>query len=124
MPIVFELPGLPATTNKNGRKHWAILAREARTWKGWVAVAVAAQRPKMPLQQARITLTRCSSVESDFDGLVSSFKHVLDGLVSARVIANDKPSCIGQPQYRWERAAPRMGKIRVEIWDTDLINND
>lgn len=111
--LEFELPGLPKTTNSGGRSHWTVKAREAKKWKNLVAVL--ASKPPTPLTKAKLTLTRCSAVEPDFDGLVSSFKHVVDGLVDARVIVNDKQSVIGQPAYLWEKASPGKGKIKVRV---------
>lgn len=113
--LEFELPGLPKTTNSGGRAHWAVKAKEAAHWKKMVHWATACKGPEESLKRAKLTLTRCSAIEPDFDGLVSSFKHVLDGLVEAQVIENDKPSVIGQPAYRWEKAPPKHGKIKVRI---------
>lgn len=109
----FEIPGLPKTTNSGGRDHWKAKAREAKKWKSMVAIVVS--KPPSPLTKARLTLTRCSSGECDFDGLVSSFKHVIDGLVDAGVIVNDKFSAIGQPTYQMEKASPGKGKIKVKV---------
>lgn len=116
--ISFEIKGLPKTTNSGGRTHWSIKAREAKYWINIVVFATVTQRPKTPFQKAKLTLTRCSSVESDFDGLVSSFKHVIDGLIAARIIVGDKMSNIGQPVYRWEKAKPKVGRIKITIEET------
>lgn len=111
----FTLEGLPKTTNAGGRAHWAVKVREANTWKRAVFFVTAGKLPDAPLEKAKITLTRFSSSEPDFDGLVSSFKHVMDGLVEAGIIINDKPSVIGQPIYRWEKAPKKMGRIQVDV---------
>lgn len=113
--IVFELPGLPKTTNSGGRAHWAAMAREARFWTRCVFFAVRPYKPRTPFSKAELCLTRFSATEPDFDGLVSSFKHVIDGLIGAGVIANDKPSAIGQPQYHWAHAPRGKGKIQVKV---------
>jgi len=113
--LEFELSGLPKTTNSGGRAHWAVKVKEARTWKSAVLFSIGTVLPPAPLKKAKLTLTRCSAIEPDFDGLVSSFKHVVDGLVLANVIENDKPSVIGQPEYRWEKAKPKQGKVRIKV---------
>lgn len=116
MKLQFSLPGLPRTTNSGGRAHWAVKVKEAKKWKKLVWLMVrAAGANGLGLEQAKITLVRASSSEPDFDGLVSSFKHVIDGLVEAGVLKNDKPSVIGQPVYLWEKCAPRQGHIRVTV---------
>ncbi len=88
---------------------------EARKWKDLVSLAVSTRVPAKPLEKARLTLTRYSSVEPDFDGLVSSFKHPIDGLIQAKVLENDKMSNIGVPTYAWEQVPPGKGKIRIEV---------
>jgi hypothetical protein len=113
--IYFELQGLPSTTNSSGRKHWAIKAREARHWKQAVAIALLdCIRSNKPFQKARGTFTRCSSSECDFDGLVSSFKSTIDGLVSAGVLINDKPSNL-DALYLWKAGKPKHGYITVMV---------
>ncbi len=72
-------------------------------------------RPPEPLERAKLTLTRCSSREPDTDGLVSCFKHVVDGLVEAKVLADDRPSNIGIPDYRWEKCSNKLSRIKVQV---------
>jgi len=119
--LEFELQGLPKMSNQLLRGHWASKTGHARKWKFAVASKCAKLvKPPQPLTSAVLCLTRCSSREPDFDGLVSSFKHVIDGLVEARILAGDKMSVIGQPRYVWEKAPLRMGKIRVRVEETPL----
>lgn len=114
MVIEFEIAGLPKQTNQN-TGHWRRKMAEAVKWKTAVAVAVAKLRPPKPLNKARITFVRCSTKQPDFDGLVSGFKHVLDGLVIRGVLVNDTHAVIGQPSYSWEYARPGHGKIKIKV---------
>lgn len=107
--------GLPKTTNGNARRHWRALQNEAKIWHRNVIAAAESLDVKEPLTKAKLKLTRHSSQEPDFDGLVSSFKHVIDGLIKAGIIVNDKMSVIGQPEYAWQRAKIRKGFIEIEI---------
>ena len=68
-----------------------------------------------PLSRAKLTLTRYSSVCPDPDGLVSSFKSVLDGLVECGVLENDRFTNIGMPTYAWEKAPKNEGKAKVIV---------
>lgn len=115
--IEFKIIGLPATTNSSSRKCWQAKAKEARKWKEHVfnAVLIAHSIPKSPLTKAKLTLVRHSSAEPDFDGLVSSFKHVIDGLIHAKVLVNDKVSNIGQPTYLWKLAKRNKGFIQIKV---------
>ena len=101
----------------NGQNvHWRVRFAQTRKWKDMVHRYFKLNpKPAQPLISAALTLTRHSSNEPDFDGLVSGFKHVIDGLVECGVLVNDKTSTIGQPTYRWMRAAPKKGRVEIEI---------
>src|ERR1043165_1047449 len=108
----FEIAGLPKMTNAIGRAHWTVKHREAKKWKRLVAIECARLGiSNLGLGAASLTLTRHSIKEPDMDGLVSGFKHVVDGLVAAQVIVDDRPSVIGQSRYRWQTAPPSQGKV-------------
>lgn len=115
--LEFEIVGLPRMTNKSGKSgHWRVLHSEATLWKQLTGWAVRKHsRPPTPLKHARLTLTRHSSAAPDSDGLVSGFKHVIDGLVEAGVLENDRWINIGMPTYRWSKAPMKAGKITVVV---------
>lgn len=116
--LKFEIKGLPHSTNSIGRKHWGAKANEARRWRRIVHETIlfeGHQRPKTPLKRAELTLTRFSSVCGDADGIASSFKHVIDGLVDAGIIENDRIKNIGFPKYDWQFAKKGQGKISIHV---------
>lgn len=113
--LSFELQGLPMMSNALLRGHWRKKHAHALKWKRAVWAKCWHLRPDEPLVRAMLTLTRFSSREPDTDGLVSGFKHVVDGLVEAKVIADDRPSNIGIPNYRWEKVGNKSGKIKIEV---------
>lgn len=114
--LELTIPGLPKTTNaKRAFGHWTQYYTEAVKWKKNILPYLTSKKPRSPLPKAKLTLTRGSSVEPDFDGLVSSFKHIIDGLVDAGILVNDKRENIGQPEYRWEKAPREKGFIRVVV---------
>lgn len=113
--LIFQLQGLPKTTNSGGRAHWSVKAKEAKKWRYAVYLITIGKTPDEPLKKANITFTRFSSFEPDYDGLVSSFKHVMDGLVDAGIIESDKPSVVGQPVYIHQRTKPKGGYIEVQV---------
>ncbi len=116
-PYLLELvlEGLPKTTNTLARCHWRSRHGHAQTWHRKVIGAIGLRAPPEPLERARLTYTRCSTQECDFDGLVSSFKHVQDALIKAGVIVNDRRADIGQPTYLWESAPQRKGHIKIKV---------
>jgi Holliday junction resolvase RusA-like endonuclease len=112
-----ELGGLPPLNSADGPNRWT-RRRMRIAWEAKVtgAVLVALGKwPAEPLVKARITITRFSSTEPDFDGLVAGGKFLLDGLVKAGVIHDDRPGIIGQPVYRWEKYPPKMGKVQILV---------
>lgn len=110
------LDGLPARTN-SAKTAWQARAAEAKKWKGLVvnAVRLSRNQPATPLSRARLTLIRCSSIRPDSDGLVSGFKHCVDGLIQAGVIIDDNFDVIGMPTYLWEKAPPKKGMIKIKV---------
>jgi Holliday junction resolvase RusA-like endonuclease len=113
--LEFELAGLPKMPNQLLGSHWRTRSSHASKWKIRVFAEVYGKRPEAPLSKAKVILTRLSSVEPDHDGLQGSFKPILDGLVKAGVLEDDKPSVIGRPETIWEKAKPKQGKIRVRV---------
>lgn len=119
--LEFELPGLPAMMNASGRsRHWRTVAREKRRWRQTTALVVRSRRPPQPLAKAKLSCTRFSSNEPDFDGLVSGFKPIIDGLKDAGILVDDKSANIGQPSYTWEHAPNGQGKVRIRIEEVNL----
>lgn len=112
--LKFELPGVPRLPN-GSHGHWRKKWAETTKWKMWTKLAVGANRPHAPLEQARLVLTRCTSVEPDFDNLAASFKAIIDGLREAGVLVNDRRSNIGDPKFRWQKAARNASKVIVEV---------
>lgn len=113
--LEFEINGLPRMTNSRKSSHWRVIQREADDWKMRVILYAKSARPKVPLARAKLTLTRCSSTSPDSDGLVSGFKRVIDGLVLAGVLENDRYENIGMPTYLWRKVPAGMGMIRVVV---------
>lgn len=113
--IEFELGGLPKMTNASASRHRMAQYREAQEWKRLVVFTVSIMKPPKPLKKAVLTLTRFSAVEPDSDGLVSGFKAIIDGLVCAKVLENDKYNNIGMPTYLWVKAPQKQGRVTVRV---------
>lgn len=83
-------------------------------WRQRIVFAVGIRAPKRPLQRAQAILTRHSAREPDFDGLVHSFKSIVDGLKDAGVIVDDRPSNF-KAEYLWKKATPGKGWLEVSL---------
>lgn len=113
--LEFELEGLPKTTNAFARGSYWTYKREKDKWLAAIRCMTVLQKPKTPLKRAKLTLTRKSSKRPDNDGLVSSFKYVVDALVHCGIIEDDTPDIIGFPDYRWSQAPMKKGAIHVIV---------
>lgn len=121
----FSIKYLPKTINAIGRSHWTVKSNEAKrckdmVWEQCARIGIVGER----LQKATLEFTRHSFKEPDFDGLVSSFKHIIDGLTVAGVIEDDKPSVIGSPVFKWEWAPKMSGYISIKVFTEDLACPD
>jgi len=113
--LTIEIPGLPSI-NTASNNHWRVRARNNKTWKRAVVhFALAAGLPPEPLWKAKVVCTRHSAREPDFENLAHSFKPLIDGLVTGGVLVDDNQQVIGQPTYRWEKAAPKQGMVTIEV---------
>ncbi len=112
---------LPKTTT-NARSTWQARLGEANKWKRKIAeyVVLGQRTPKQPLAKAKLTLIRyASGLEPDYDNLVSTWKHVIDGLVEAKVLSDDSPAVIGQPFYKWERSSRLQQRIFIQVQEIE-----
>ena len=62
-----------------------------------------------------------SSKPPDSDGLVISFKHVLDALILADVIIDDNYMVIGMPDYKWQKQTRGKGYIEFEVFEESQV---
>ena len=114
--LKFELEGLPGLPNKMRMRHWRIQSKHNREWRNRTAFSIPFhQRPKEPLQVAVVKLTRYSTKAPDSDGLVASFKPILDGFQDAQVLADDSYAVVGMPHYEWKRALKNRGRVEIEV---------
>jgi len=114
--LAISISGLPPMTNSMNYKHWTVKKKIKDHWKGLVHNAsISNGVPEKPLVEAKLSLTRFSSGRCDFDGLVSSFKHCIDGLVSAGVLIDDNYQVIGQPEYKHIKCKKSEGHILIEV---------
>jgi len=128
VPVIdFEVHELPSLYNVFMRKHWSTKKKETDYWHRLVQYQVSRIRYKQkllvatdsipkPLTTYQLELARHSASEPDYDGLVGSFKLVVDGLRHANVIADDKLSNSGPWNVSWVKCAKNQGKIEVRVY--------
>lgn len=109
-----EMDGLPKINAADGL-HWRTRRDMREAWENRVWAMSVNRKPVQPLQAARVTVVRHSSSEPDYDGLVQTGKWLIDALVKIGILADDAPSVIGVPTYRWQQASPREGKVTLYV---------
>jgi Holliday junction resolvase RusA-like endonuclease len=115
--LIVELPGLTRLTNarSGGSTHWAPINKHRQEWRDAVCLATFRKKPPVPLHRARLKLTRFSSTCPDYDGLVSGFKAVVDGLVDAGVLIDDNMRVTGPWDCAHVKVPSKQARIRVEV---------
>ena len=113
--LSLRLDGLPPLQRSAARGHWAKDAGVVKRWRERTAFEIGRHKPRRPLVRAELEFERHSASEPDFDNLVASFKPILDGIVLAGVLADDKPSNIGSPRYYWRKASRGGGFVTVKL---------
>ena len=119
--IELVFPFLPTRINEwSGSSHFTKWA-EAKRWKKRIGEAFVLNYPallnssKLPLKKAKITCIRATSGKCDFDGLVISFKSLVDALKTNKIIVDDSMDVIGAPEYRAVKAPPGKGWVSVTV---------
>jgi hypothetical protein len=112
--INFTINELPKTRNAIADRRWT-RKKESDRWLYLVNLAVGSNIPKKPLTKADLHLIRASSSMPDYDGLVSSFKYVIDALVKLNILKDDNLNVCEKPLYEWTKAKQKQGFIQVEV---------
>lgn len=94
--LVVDLPGRPPTPNRRANR-WAE-ARSRKEWRGWTYLAAlealrsSGNADDYPLEAVVVepVFYVRTARRRDDDNLVASLKPLLDGLVDARVVADDR----------------------------------
>lgn len=95
--LEFFLAGHPPSPNAMVRWHWGRRARERKVWRDATVWAVREAYPRSSLPgrfvpvEVAVTFVYGVRRTRDRDNMVASLKPVLDGLVDARVLADDGP---------------------------------
>jgi hypothetical protein len=86
----------------NHRLHWSQRSRLNKIWRLRVQNVIRGLEPSEPLERCHAVITKYGTRDMDFDNLVTSMKPVVDGLVDAGVMVDDKSrhfSC----EYKFEK---------------------
>jgi Holliday junction resolvase RusA-like endonuclease len=114
MTTTIVIPELIPGNNSAGgfkREHWSQYTKRRDRYQ----YTIMSQCRRQFRGKVTITLIRYSTGEmQDFDNLVSCGKPILDALVRAKIIEDDKMSVIGKPEYKQVKIS-RKEKPKYEI---------
>lgn len=111
--IKLTIHGKPELPNKS-HGHWATLQRQRERWHSVVARSVLF-RPEKPLKKCRLICVRHSSRKCDYDGLVYSFKPLVDALVKQGIIVDDDLFTIVERSYQWCKTPEKQAFVTIEV---------
>lgn len=119
--MLISLPSLPLrlVNGANVREHWGARKRRAEHQRGLLRCVTRAhmlEAGALPAMLRYVRITRVGLGRLDYDGLVISAKHVLDGIADA-VGINDRDLTV---TYRQQRGSPYA--VLVDISDGPLPN--
>lgn len=113
------LHSLPDSLNKGLRTHRMKYNAKNKRWDMLIFGMVRNRLPVKPLTKARITIVRHFWRSLDYDGLVGSMKPIVDALVSAGVLIDDKYSVTGPwnvtQEFRPKSAGPLLTVCVEEV---------
>jgi hypothetical protein len=109
-----KIEGLPKIVSNGSQGSWFTKHNNAKLWHRKVYLALSGFIPDEPYIFLNLIMTRASSSEPDYDNLVISGKPVIDGLVRAGIVVNDKQKNI-LCKYQWEKCRPKDGHIILEL---------
>ena len=121
--LSLTLHSLPTSLNKSLRTHRFQYQKKNRGWDNLIWLESRLKAPPAPLERARISIVRHSHRMLDFDGLVGSMKPVVDGLVSAGILIDDRWSVTGiwhvDQKFRPKKDGPLL-EISIQELPNDI----
>lgn len=111
--LVMTIKGTPPNY-ANARMHWRVKHVSVTLWSEFIESLLRVMPLGWEIKRPKLTLTLYGMKEPDFDNLVSRWKPILDGLVRAKIIQDDRLSVIGSPTFRWVKAQKQIDQ-RVHI---------
>lgn len=116
-----NIPIVGMSMNQLYRKHFSILTKEKKKWNFAIHDAFREIKPASPLTYAKITITRHSAGNMDFDNLVSTGKQLIDALKENRIIKDDSQEVIGRPRYVQVKSKMKNQYTTIMVQEIDRV---
>lgn len=113
---VIEFPAPTGLMSLNDRSHWAVKARNARTWRYAAKCAAQAALPPGMREHPRCLVTITLPVvrlgtRRDPSNFTATSKHAIDGLVDAGIWRDDTPEYVVENVIRFRQG----GNVTIEL---------
>ena len=107
--ITITIPDIPPSLNKWSRMHWAKAAEIKKQWEANIYYSAYSQRPKEPFKKAKVTITYFFKTKQRHDLDNYTPKFILDGLVKAKILLDDRAEYIGMTELiqEYDKERPR-----------------
>lgn len=116
-PVTFIVPGRFDNPTNGAHGHWAVKASKRKSQRARVHLLM----PALDLDPLfRVTMTRISSGELDFDGLVSSLKSARDA-IAWKLGVDDRTRLV---EWRYQQEKGPRGEPAVRVTIEQLGNFD
>lgn len=112
--LEFTIEALPPILANGSHKSWQSVNGIKRKWQRNTIALIYDKRPRTPLKRAKVTFTRHSMREPDYDNLVISFKAIRDGLVKGGILEDDNSQVL-KSEYRWEKTKKNHGFVSIKV---------
>ena len=114
--ITITIPDIPPSLNKWSRMHWAKAAEIKKRWEANIYYTSFNQRPKAPYRYAKVKITYYFKDHRRRD-IVDNYspKFLMDGLVKAKILEDDRTEYVGIPELvmAYDKERPRT-EIKIE----------
>jgi hypothetical protein len=111
----FETGWVPDSLNVTLTKHRFRRDHVRKAWDNLIWHCSLRAKPKVPLERFRVRVERHSSRLLDFDNMVSSFKDVIDAMVTVGILAGDEYKRSGSWSVEQFKCSTKTKRIVVEI---------
>jgi Holliday junction resolvase RusA-like endonuclease len=118
--LQLQIPETPKSLNKKLRAHRFANLKEMKSWAQVIHLETRYQKPKCPLERARIKIIRNAHRMLDFDGLVGSMKPVVDALVKCGILKDDSYNVTG-PWDVTQKYRPQKSGQLLEVFVTEVV---
>lgn len=117
----FVTSWVPDSLNAALAKHHFKRHQIRRAWDSLLHHSSMNRRPPRALERYHVSVKRYAARDLDFDNLVSSFKDVIDAMVTVGILAGDEYKRTGPWTVAQEKVKGKEARIHVSITELPVL---